>query len=85
MDKASDDTAGLTLDLLEGRLRNIEYAINGHFDGATSSLEQKSAAQRLSDLENALDRLATKSKVVQDLLKLRKFKFQGGGQSRAHV
>lgn len=79
MDKGSDDTARLTLDLLEARLRNIEYAIYGHLEGSTNSFEQKSASERLRSLENALDQLKTKSKVVQDLLKLRKSMAKGGG------
>jgi len=73
-EKDMDETAALTLGLLETRLRTIEYAIYGHLEGLanSSTQNQKSAAERLRDLESALDQLTTKSKVVQDLLKLRK-------------
>lgn len=74
MEKDMDETAALTLDLLEARLRTVEYAIYGHLNAPANSSppNQKSAAERLRDLESVLDQLITKSRVVQDLLKLRK-------------
>lgn len=73
MDHDADDTARLTLDLLEARLRQAEYTIYGHLDGNANSLKRKSVAERLHELEKGLDLITTKSKVAQDLLKLRKF------------
>ena len=70
MDNDADDTARLTLDLLEARLRQAEYAVYGHLDAETSSLGQTSVAQRLHGLERDLDKLAAKSQVAQDLLGL---------------
>jgi hypothetical protein len=72
MDHDADDTARLTLDLLEARLRHAEYTVYGHLDAEANSLGQ-SATQRLHDLEKDLDKLTVKSKVVQDLLRLREF------------
>lgn len=73
MDHDADDTARLTLDLLEARLRQAEYTIYGHLDGNASSLKRKSVAERLHELEKGLDTITAKSKVAQDLLKLREF------------
>lgn len=70
---ADDDTARLTLDLLESRLRQAEYTIYGHLDGDTNSLKRKTVAERLHELEKGLDVITAKSKVAQDLLKLREF------------
>lgn len=73
MDHDADDTARLTLDLLEARLRQAEYTIYGHLDGNANSLKRKSVAERLHELEKGLDTITAKSKVAQDLLKLREF------------
>jgi hypothetical protein len=73
MDHDADDTARLTLDLLEARLRQAEYTIYGHLDGNANSLKRKSVAERLHELEKGLDVITAKSKVAQDLLKLREF------------
>ncbi|KFY81088.1 hypothetical protein V499_00126 [Pseudogymnoascus sp. VKM F-103] len=71
MDHDADDTARLTLDLLEARLRQAEYTIYGHLDGNANSRKRKSVAERLHELEKGLDVITAKSKVAQDLLKLR--------------
>jgi hypothetical protein len=71
MDNTFDKTAVETIDLLEARLRRIEYAICGHVDSAAISSSEASAFERLSDLEHTLHQLASKSRVIQDLLQLR--------------
>jgi len=64
-----DSTAIQTIDLLEARLRRIEYVLHGQRETAYPD-GSKSAIQRLRDLEHVLGQLIAKSKVVQDLLKL---------------
>jgi hypothetical protein len=73
MENTFDKTAVETIDLLEARLRRIEYAICGEVDEATISTNNQSASKRLAELEHALNQLASKSRVVQDLLKLREY------------
>ena len=65
-----DKTALETIDLLEARLKRIEYAVGEHVDEATISQEEN-ATKRLGELEHSLHQLASKSRVIQDLLKLR--------------
>ncbi len=66
-------TAAATLDLLESRLRAIEYALYGHLDKTViDDMKAKSAAERLRELEVGLGHYTAKTKVIQDLLKLRK-------------
>jgi hypothetical protein len=81
MDHDADDTARLTLDLLEARLRQAEYTIYGHLDGNANSLKRKSVAEWLHELEKGLDVITAKSKVAQDLLKLREFIYAPEGGS----
>jgi hypothetical protein len=71
MDNTFDKTAIETIDLLEARLRRIEYAVCGHVDSAAISSSEASAFERLSNLEHTLHQLASKSRVIQDLLQLR--------------
>jgi len=71
MDNTFDRTAIETIDLLEARLRRIEFAIRGQTDETTTPGSKASAAKRLADLEHSLHQLASKSRVVQDLLRLR--------------
>ena len=74
MDNTFDKTALETIDLLEARLKRIEYAVCGHVDEATiSNGEENNAAKRLGELEHSLHQLAMRSRVVQDLLQLRGF------------
>ena len=70
MDNPFDKTAVETIDLLEARLRRIEYALRGHQVEVTTTTSE-SAAKRLEKLEYSLHHLASRSKVVQDLLQLR--------------
>jgi chromosome segregation ATPase len=70
MDNTFDKTALETIDLLEARLKRIEYAICGHVNPATISSDEN-ASKRLAELEHSLHTLASKSKVIQELLKLR--------------
>jgi hypothetical protein len=72
MENTFDKTATETIELLEARLRRIEYAVCGQLDEASLSKNNNgSATQRLQSLEHSLHQLASKSRVVQDLLKLR--------------
>jgi len=70
MGSALDKTAVHTIELLEARLRRIEYALYGHVDPATAASTEASAAERLANLEHALHQLTVKSRVLQDLLNL---------------
>jgi hypothetical protein len=70
MDNTFDKTALETIDLLEARLKRIEYAVCGHVDEATLSAKEENAAKRVVELEHSLHQLASKSRVIQDLLKL---------------
>lgn len=71
MESSSNQIASDTIELLEARLRRIEYVLFGQQEIAVSE-DKRSASRRLQDLENALSQLVTKSRVMQDLLKLRK-------------
>ena len=73
MENTFDKTAVETIDLLEARLRRIEYAVCGQVNESALSSNKTSAAQRLAALEHSLHQLASKSRVVQELLRLRKF------------
>lgn len=70
MDTTLDKTALETIDLLEARLKRIQYAVYGHVNhGALSGTEN--ASTRMRQLEGNLHQLASKSRVIQDLLRLR--------------
>jgi hypothetical protein len=71
MDNSFDHAAIQTLDLLEARLRRIEYAIGAQLNKTSTNSDEYSVTQRLARLENSLHQLASKSKVIQDLLRLR--------------
>jgi hypothetical protein len=73
MNNTFDKTAVETIDLLEARLRRIEFVICGQVMEVSREKCQPSAIQRLAKLESSLHQLASKSKAVQDLLKLRAF------------
>jgi hypothetical protein len=73
MENTFDKTAVETIDLLEARLRRIEYAVCGQVDESVLLSNKNSATQRLATLEHSLHQLASKSRVVQDLLRLREF------------
>ncbi|MCJ1298457.1 hypothetical protein MMC08_001247 [Hypocenomyce scalaris] len=76
MEAQPDKTATATIELLEHRLRRIEYILSG--DEEASNVLQQAAAQgkecninaRISKLEDALSNLSSKSRVIQDLLRL---------------
>ena len=74
----SEHTARATVDLLEQRLRRIEYFLTGH-DPAHESLQDAASKgndctvlTRLSKIESNLVKLASDLPVVNDLLRLRK-------------
>ncbi|KAI9845752.1 MAG: hypothetical protein M1837_004585 [Sclerophora amabilis] len=72
-DDASDPVALETLDLLETRLRKIEYVVG---ENSNQTLSKKagrktdSIALRLADLEHAFKELSMESEIVQDVLQL---------------
>ncbi|KAN0089431.1 hypothetical protein V8E51_019691 [Hyaloscypha variabilis] len=70
MENSFDKTAVETIDLLEARLRRIEYVVCGQVDESALSSNKTTATQRLAVLEHSLHQLASKSRVVQDLLRL---------------
>ncbi|KAE9365378.1 hypothetical protein N431DRAFT_387594 [Stipitochalara longipes BDJ] len=70
MENTFDKMAVETIDLLEARLRRIEYAVCGQVDESALSSNKTTATQRLAALEHSLHQLASKSRVVQDLLRL---------------
>lgn len=70
MENPLDKTATDTIEYLEARLRRIEFAVSGH-DEVSTDVPRTSAAARMGDLERALDRLTSNSRVLQELLKLR--------------
>ncbi|KAH6724743.1 hypothetical protein DL95DRAFT_401397 [Leptodontidium sp. 2 PMI_412] len=70
MEHTFDQTATETIDLLEARLRRIEFAISGQVEQKPSSNNATPATQRLASLEHSLHQLASKSRVIQELLKL---------------
>jgi hypothetical protein len=71
MENTFDNTAIETIDLLEARLRRIEYAICGQAGEAPPRDRTTPAVQRLADLEQSLHQIASRSRVIQDLLTLR--------------
>lgn len=77
MDNTFDNTATETIDLLEARLRRIEYALNGQAGEAAASSTPTThdatepVTKRLADLEQTLHQITSKSRVIQDLLTLR--------------
>jgi hypothetical protein len=72
MEYSLDRTATDIIEQLETRLQRIEYVTSGHLDGSVLKDDNRSASMRLRDLEQGLGQLVSKSRVVQDLLKLRK-------------
>jgi len=73
MDEPLDKVASETIDLLEARLRRIEYAVCGEVQRETLVNTKPAIATRLADMERSLHQLAVRSNVVQDLLKLRTY------------
>jgi hypothetical protein len=83
MDTTFDNTATETIDLLEARLRRIEYALNGQTGEATATTTPSTGpttatndatepvSKRLADLEQILHQMTSRSRVIQDLLTLR--------------
>ncbi|KAF8846679.1 hypothetical protein BDZ45DRAFT_666701 [Acephala macrosclerotiorum] len=70
MDNTFDKTATETIDLLEARLRRIEYAVCSQINETSASIGKPPVAQRLASLEHGLHQLASKSRVIQDLLRI---------------
>ena len=68
-----DDISLETLELLESRIRRIEYAITGGTEHTSEAPPHASSVwSRLGNLERGLQALAQKSEVVSELLQLRK-------------
>jgi hypothetical protein len=65
-----------TLNLLEWRLKRLEFVLNGGdatFDESKHASGAVAVVPRIQKLEQSLRRLANKSDVASDLLKLRTF------------
>ncbi len=73
MENTFDKTAIEMIELLQARLRRIECAVCGEVDESALVSNKHSATQRLTALEHSLHQLASKSRVLQDLLRLRKY------------
>ena len=72
MEYPLDRTTTDIIEQLEARLQKIEYVTSGRLDESVLKEDNRSANMRLRDLEQGLNQLVSKSRVVQDLLKLRK-------------
>jgi len=70
MEYSLDRTTTSIIEQLEARLRRIEYVTSGHLDGTILKNDNQSASMRLRGLEQELGQLVSKSRVVQDILKL---------------
>ena len=70
MENTFDKTALETIDLLQARLKRIEYAVYGQATKVVDS-NNENATKRLGHLEHSLHQLASRSRVIQDLLRLR--------------
>lgn len=66
-----------TLNLLEWRLRRMEFALNGTVNNAQTPKQEQALSSastiiaRVRKLEHSLQQIALKSDVVSDLIKLR--------------
>lgn len=72
MESPFDQTADETIELLEARLRRIEYVVTGQRAEVEDKDDTRPAIKRLEGLERSLNRLVGKSRLMQDLLKIRK-------------
>lgn len=73
MENTFDKTAVESIELLESRLRRIEFAVGTASTPITADKPTgETAVQRLANLEYSLHQLASKSNVIQGLLRLRK-------------
>ncbi|KAI9802567.1 MAG: hypothetical protein M1833_001639 [Piccolia ochrophora] len=73
MPTTPEQTALSTISLLETRLRRLEHSITGADSGdalPTKAVSTESITTRLASLEDALRRLSTHSKQIQDILSL---------------
>ncbi|KAH0544626.1 hypothetical protein FGG08_001276 [Glutinoglossum americanum] len=77
MENSFDKTASSTVDLLEARLRRVEFLLAGDRAGishdppeARDDEVKVPVTERLAMLENALKRLSSKSKVAKEILDL---------------
>ena len=75
MGKPSTETTLSNIDMLTARLQRIEFLLMGHTE--LQHLEKKwnddqieSAVERMSGLEDELQKLSSQSKVVHDILNL---------------
>lgn len=75
MAELSRDTAH-TIDVLEARLRRLQYVVYGNVLEESSSITN--IFERLRELEHALNQLVFASKVRQDLVKLCNLTIPGG-------
>ncbi|KAH8816875.1 hypothetical protein F5884DRAFT_237753 [Xylogone sp. PMI_703] len=69
MSKQSNGTAIETIDLLNARLKRIEYVVYGNVDSEKRDGTDASVYERLSNVEHVLHQLSSKPKGIQELLR----------------
>lgn len=79
MTDSTDDVALETIELLEARLRRIQYIVTGNGDSEelvahtpNGGLTEQTVGVRLTQLEHDFHRLCQRSKTVQEILRLRR-------------
>lgn len=70
MANPSDGVAIETMNLLDVRLKRIEYVVKGRVDSEIPPNTEASVYERLQSLEHVLFQLSSKSRVIHDLLRL---------------
>lgn len=71
-----DDPILPTLELLEWRIRRLQFVLHGNSSSEDTELPQgQSAVTRLSKLENGLHHLTHQYQAIYEILKLRTFPF----------
>jgi hypothetical protein len=79
MDTDQDELLLQTLQLLDARLKRLEFLLDGGVQPEDGS--EQTVAQRVKKMEEAVGSLASRSKVVNDVLGLRMFILRGTGSS----
>ena len=78
MSAPTDEVALETIELLESRLRRVQFLLTGDSDSVDAvryqtndSAKDQTVGSRLSKLELEFDRLCARSDTVKDIIKLR--------------
>ena len=72
MDVGSGDVVLQTLQLLEWRLRRLEYVFNGGRGDVTAAEGQQSIMKRIGKIEDGFSKLIAKSPAMAEIIALRK-------------